>query len=434
MKNLPYIKFLLLFAFVAVVSCSKKESPLGPPEETLSLILTSDAGENELEVVAANQEVTFKATGSDEVDYTESSKFYVDGSEISGSTYTFTNVGTHEVKAVYNDITSNTLNFEVLAPDQRALVIDVPRALRNQTITFSLFDTDGNNTASDATFFVNNTAISGFTYSSATPGDFEVYAEYEVNGQSASSETKPFTVFVPKRKVVIEDYTGTWCGYCPAVTLAIDSVEAVTHNVVPVAIHKSSRSIPDPMDFERIGEMQDMFGIPRQGFPRAQLNRTVQWVEPYAKEDVTAMAGNDTDVSIAISSQLTGANLSVDVKVVYEDGSTTGDKVVVYLLESGIVSPQANYYNSVPGHPLEGMGNPIDDYVHNDALRNSLSDLFGDPIPEMPAFQVFEKSYTFTVPSDYVGQNLSFAVMVVDANNNAKNAQRAEINENKGYE
>jgi len=210
-------------------------------------------------------------------------------------------------------------------------------------------------------------------------------------------------------------------------------VRDATPHVSVVAIHKTASSIPDPLDFPRIEELQAMFNV-SNGFIKGQLNRTVAWPDPYPSSQVLAMAGETTDVAIAINSEITGANLEVEVKVVYENGSTAGDKVVVYLLENGVVSPQANYFNETEGHPYQGLGNPIEDYVHNDALRNSLSDLFGDAIPTTPAFQEFKKNYTFTVPSDYVAENLSFVVMVVDADNNAKNSQFAHIGENKTFE
>lgn len=433
MKTPTYLKYLLLLAIFVIASCSKKEDPFVQEGPALTLELKSDAGDGDLEVVTVNDSVIFTVTGSDGEDYTESAKLFVNGQEIPESIYTFNTVGSFAVKAVYNDITSNILNFEALEETERLLTIDVPKALRDQTITFGLLDSDGNNTAAEATFYVNSTAISGFTYSSATPGEFEVYAEYEVNGELQTSAIMDFVVFIPKRKVVIEDYTGTWCGFCPAVALAIEEVRALTPYVSVVAIHKTAASHPDPLDFERIEELQDMFGV-SDGFPKAQLNRIVPWPDPYPASQVTAMAGTDTDVSIAINSTLTGSNLTVDVSVVYENGSEAGDKLVVYLLESGVVAPQANYFNETEGHPYYGLGNPIEDYVHNDGLRNALSDLFGDAIPQTPAFQEFEKSYAFTVPSEYVGENLSFVVMVVRDDNSAKNSQFAKINENKNYE
>ena len=435
MKTHPYFKFLLFFALVALVSysCSKKEDPFVAQGPAITLLLKSDAGNGDLLVVRANDSINFTVTGSDGVDYTSTAKILVNDVEIENDFYIFPELGQYTVKALYNDISSNVLNFEVLAPSERALTIDVPKALRNQTITFGLLDGQGNNTASEATFYVNNTAISGFTYSSSTPDIYTVYAQYVVDNELQTTPVKNFEIFIPKRKVVIEDYTGTWCGFCPAVALAIDLVREATPYVSVVAIHKTAASQPDPLDFTRIQELQDMFGV-SNGFPKGQINRTIAWPDPYPSGQILAMAGTDTNTSIGIKSQLNGANLSVDVKLISENGTTAGDKLVVYLLESGVVAPQANYFNETPGHPYEGLGNPIVDYVHNDGLRNALSDLFGDPIPTTPAFQEFRKSFTFTVPATYVGENLGFVVMLVDADNNAKNSQFAHINEIKVYE
>jgi hypothetical protein len=174
-------------------------------------------------------------------------------------------------------------------------------------------------------------------------------------------------------------------------------------------------------------------------FPQTQLNRTTKWnaTPPssliYDYDVVTAIAGQETDLSIAISSQISGATLSVDAKVTYKNGSEPGDKLVVYLLESGIIADQVNYFDQNPESPYFGMGNPIVDFVHNDALRYSLSNLFGDPIPETPAFQEYKKTYTFNVPAEYNANNLSFVVMVVKADNSAKNSQHALLGETKNY-
>lgn len=439
MRNQHYFKFLLLFVFIAVAACSKKEDPIGAGNENTSIVLSSDAGENAVEVLAVDQLVTFKVTGNDGADYTSASKLYINDAEIEGASYTFSSIGEYSVKAIYQGVTSNLLSFQVLAENERALTIDVGRAMRNQTVTFGLLDSDGNNTASEATFFVNNTAISGFTYSSANEGTYGVYAEYMENGQTRTTAAKNFSVFIPKRKVVIEDYTGTWCGFCPALVVAIDNLSIKTEDIAVVAIHKTASSHPDPLDFLRIDDLQKEFGV-GDGFPKAQINRTTPWVARSGPEffiedtGILAMAGFETNVSIAINSQLNGDQLTVETKVIYENGSQAGDKLVVYLLESGVEADQANYFNETPGHPFQGKGNPIENYIHNDGLRNSLSALFGDNIPETQPYQEYSKNYSFNVPSNYVGNNLSFVVMVVDSENNAKNAQVAHINENIGFE
>src|SRR5690606_39073855 len=131
------------------------------------------------------------------------------------------------------------------------------RAMTNQTITFGLLDSNGNNTAADAIFFVNNSPIAGFTYASAIEAEYEVYAQYVINGETFTTPAKNFSIYVPKRNVVIEDYTGTWCGYCLKALVAIDTVKVLAnHHVSVVAIHESSFGPPDPMDFAQIDDLQ----------------------------------------------------------------------------------------------------------------------------------------------------------------------------------
>lgn len=427
------IKFLFLLAALVIVSCSRKEDPIRVADTPLSITLESDVSSDGFAAIAVNSAVVFTVHGSDGGDYTNESQIKVNGETISGSTYLFEELGEFSVRAEYEGVISNTLTIQVLEPTQRILLVDVTKALRNQTVTFSLIDDQGNNTAADATFYVNGTAIEGATFSSSSPGAFEVYASYEANDETHTTDAKDFEVFIPKRKIVIEDYTGTWCGYCPRVAVAINELRAITDQVSVVSIHKESSTMSDPLHFDRVGELQEMFDIPNS-FPKAQINRTEMWTNSFDINQVIPMLGADSDVSIAVKSELNGASLTVDVDVVYEGGSASGDKLVVYLLENGVVSPQTNYFDQTPGHPYYGLGNPIPDYVHNDGLRNALSGLFGDAIPGVSAFEKYSKRYTFTVPSHYVGENLSFVVMVVDSENNAKNSQYAWINEVKPFE
>lgn len=430
MKLFRPILFLIV---LTIISCSRKEDPIGTPDAPFSIVLKSDAGSNEFVTIGLNSTVVFSVEGSDGSDYTQDAQISINNEPISGFTFVFESTGQFIASAEYNGKRSNEITFEVLEPTARILTVDVTKALRNQPITFALMNDQGEDTADEAVFYVNGEAIEGNTFSSSSANQFEVYASYEVNDETYTTDAKDFEVFVPKRKVVIEDYTGTWCGFCPAVAVAIDELRAITDHIAVVAIHKSSSSIPDPLDFPRITDLQAMFNVDN-GFPKAQINRTEAWPRPFDLSKVTNLAGNNTDVSIAINSSLSGSDLNVSVDVIYENGSTAGDKLVVYLLENNIVSPQANYYDQTPGHPFEGKGNPIPDYVHDDGLRNSLSDLFGDAIPQKAAFEKHSKSYHFSVPSHYVGENLSFVVMVVDANNNAKNAQVSKINERKNFE
>ncbi|HAV54926.1 MAG TPA: hypothetical protein DCX41_08385 [Aequorivita sp.] len=46
----------------------------------------------------------------------------------------------------------------------------------------------------------------------------------------------------------------------------------------------------------------------------------------------------------------------------------------------------------------------------------------------------FKKQYSLEIPADYNVDNLEIVVMVVNANNEAKNSQFSKVGENKRYE
>jgi thiol-disulfide isomerase/thioredoxin len=325
-------------------------------------------------------------------------------------------------------------NVSLTAPTAEITVEKIVRqsSLRDQIIPFSVLNEIGDDVTATTTFYVDGEEITGNTFSSPIIGEFEVYGTYSENGVLVTTNTVPFSVIIPKRKIVVEDYTGTWCGYCPSVAHAVEEAHAATSDIAVVAIHKTASSIPDPMHFDDIQLLQDEFGV--FGFPSARINRATVWSSPYDLESIVSMAGVETDLSIAILSKLDSNILTVQTDVVYENGSGNGDKLVVYLLESGVIHEQTNYYNSDATSPFYQQGNPIPDFVHNEALRISLTEVLGDNIAATAELEEFSKTFTVAIPADFNIANLSLVAMVVNTDNSARNAQYATIGEDKAYE
>ena len=305
-------------------------------------------------------------------------------------------------------------------------------SLRNQEIPFKIIDEDGDDVTALATFYVDGEAIEGSSFSSSTIGEFEVYGVYMEDGVEITTNTESFSVIIPKRKVVVEDYTGTWCGFCPRVVGAVTDLHVATDDITVVAIHETAASFPDPMHFDQVQILKDAFNV--QGYPAARINRTNDWPTPHELSDVTGMAGTDTNLAIALNSELTGDELLVQVNVVYEEGSAPGDKLVVYLVENGILYDQVNYYNQDTTSPFYDMGDPIPNFEHNEVLRESLSNLLGNTIPATSALTEYVTSFTINLSSEYITDNMDIIAMVVDENNEAKNSQHAHLNEDKAYE
>jgi thiol-disulfide isomerase/thioredoxin len=326
-------------------------------------------------------------------------------------------------------------NVSLTAPTGQITVDKIVRqaSLRNQVIPFAVQNEMGDDVTETTIFYVDGQEITGKTFSSPTVGEFEVYGKYTENGVLITTNTVPFSVIIPKRKVVLEDYTGTWCGFCPKVTAALENLHALTTDVAVVAIHQTASSLPDPLHFEDFNILKDAF-FENQGLPVARINRTGVWEDPYNADIVLSMAGVETDLAIAILSRLDGNTLTVRTDVVFENGSLSGDKLVVYLLENGVVHAQTNYFNTDMTSPYYQQGNPIPNFVHNDALRLSLTQVLGDNISATAELEEFSKTFTITIPDDYNKANLSLVAMVVSDDNSARNAQFANVIEDKAYE
>lgn len=305
-------------------------------------------------------------------------------------------------------------------------------SLVNQDIPFKIINEQEEDVTSLATFYVNGQLVDGTSFSSGIIGDFEVYGVYIQDGVEITTNTEAFSVIIPKRKIVVEDYTGTWCGFCPRVSGAIYSLLEETDDVAVVAIHETANSFPDPMHFDQVQLLKDAFNV--EGFPAARINRNTNWQTPHPNSDVTSIAGLETNLALALNSQFIDGELLVQVNVVYEEGSGQGDKLVVYVLEDGIIYGQVNYYNADATSPFFNLGDIIPDFEHNDVLRASLTSLLGNTIPNTDALTEYITSFNITVPSDYITENLRVVAMVVGEDNLAKNAQFADINEDKSYE
>src|SRR5690625_6321181 len=95
------------------------------------------------------------------------------------------------------------------------------------------------------------------------------------------------------------------------------------------------------MNFDYLPILESEFDV--QGFPSARLNRSEKWIKPYPHEQAMVYPGQETDNSIKINSKLHGDNLTIDIDLIFENGSEAGDKLVVYLTENGILHDQINY-------------------------------------------------------------------------------------------
>lgn len=227
-------------------------------------------------------------------------------------------------------------SLAIVAPDyvlDPSFMLDITisanteKDLKNWTITY----TDGKTTLTDQGETLES--MSSYSLMFEVPIDKGEVLDYTV---TLSADDMPDNVyngtisryaFEPFRKVLIEEKTGTWCGYCPAGSYNIDCMladEEMKEYVVPVAVHSSVNQ--DPMvvaDYDNA--MSQLYGssAPLFVFNRRDVSQI------NANYDTQFNKDNEGSMAYAIR-QLHAEPTPVEVKVTGEyviaDNDTTSIK------------------------------------------------------------------------------------------------------------
>jgi hypothetical protein len=270
----------------------------------------------------------------------------------------------------------------------------------------------GANIASDAEYTYTHPT----TWSPATAQAYtvKIWAE-SVNGVSgANSDTLSKQVVAisqsPAKKVIVEEATGAWCGYCPDGAVKLQALMGSNHNVIGVAIHNG-----DAMAFTDGNTVNDAY---ISGFPSGLVDRFKFDGEEAVELDRGQWAAKATErQQMPTPVKITGTNtydagsrlLTVNLTARFY-ASISGDyRFNCYVVEdscsgTGTTWNQSNYYNTTAGHPMNGLGNPIIGYQHRHVLRNMLGGSWGTAT-SIPATIVantdYTKTFTFTLPAGY---------------------------------
>ena len=234
-----------------------------------------------------------------------------------------------------------------------------------------------------------------------------------------------------QKRVLIEDFTGTWCGYCPRVAYGIDKVMLGTNKAVPVAIHQKSGS-SDPFDFAGATPLASQINL--SSFPTGMLNRTITWQYPENTNisQPEGLVANNEGLGLAMDSTLSNGifNLNVNVKFAKD---YTGLKLVVYILEDKLSATQQNYTSN-----LYGTGNvdPLVNFEEDHVLRFCLTNILGDPITNTTLTgQTITKNFNLSVPTNVNNvANMSFVAFVVGSDNTAINVRSSVPGETQTFE
>lgn len=312
------------------------------------------------------------------------------------------------------------------------------------TTAIMVRDISGNDVTSSSSIYINGSLVTSSTFIASSLANATVYATR--SGLTSATRTifvkaadvSPFT-----KKILAEQPTGAWSGYDPRVINKLDNYIATKPNCIVMRIHGGSGT--DPYKYQYYSNYNSAFGV--FGYPFAVYNRLGQWSENTA--DLDNELSKPAPLGLAIQSNMSGTNITGTVSVKFNVTTSKKMKIVIALVENGLISSQANYYSTSGGVTpyLYGGVNPITNFNHRFVLRTTATDLFGDNIPT--SFQVKNNTYSLSFSMSTSGvtsagasytaipANCSIVAFVVDGTTDAKgvyNVQTAPVGTIKNFD
>ena len=278
------------------------------------------------------------------------------------------------------------------------------------TVTFSVMGNNNQDVTNSATISVNGTAITGNSYTTTTAGSLQVTATYQdVTTNSALNVGVAEDYYKFTKHVVIEDYTGTWCGYCPRVSYAIEQTRAETDQISVIAVHNDNEFY-----CPEVTQLENAFGI--TGYPTAKIDRGSDWTFPEPSnvaQVVDLTLCDNAPLGLAITPSLSGNTMTVKVDAKFsQDFSFDNTKLVVMVLEDDLIADQENYTSYYGGTSV------ISNFEHDHVLRASLTNVAGDAIQSNEVTNsVYSRTFTANVPSNVVDTSkVSFVAFISNEN------------------
>jgi hypothetical protein len=226
------------------------------------------------------------------------------------------------------------------------------------------------------------------------------------------------------RKVVVEDYTGIWCGWCPNGRTATQHLDATYGNsVICMGVHSG-----DSLSGSTAGNMSGypdslINGIGVTGFPEGSIDRFSDPQGGIFQGCGSTPTGNDWDatvtkrlnttspvaVNISNTYNYSTRALSVTVTANFVASASGNMRLNCVLAEDSIqtLHVQHNYMTGDPNYSAYewySQADPIAVYYQRDVARVNLATCYGAKgvIPtSVVSGSAYSKTYTYTLPASW---------------------------------
>lgn len=278
----------------------------------------------------------------------------------------------------------------------------------------------------------------------------------DVNNKPATAQFINMETNYP-RKSVMEEATGTWCGWCPRGMVAIKKMKSLyPDNFIAIALHGDGNA-NDPMKLADYNAFLTTLTA-ENGFPSCAIDRLYlgdpyggtnenpnQWgIEDLFKKSQTrlnesmlslnAQFADDNKTQITFTTQ---ATFSYD----YTGGNEQLYRLAYVLMEDSVTGyTQTNYYSGQTGY-----GSDFSEFINSKSIMSmaynevsvgiySCYGIEGSISGDIVKGTAKTHSYTITIPERVQNKNhLKVAVLLIDAKNGEIiNAQETKIGQGSG--
>ena len=200
------------------------------------------------------------------------------------------------------------------------------------------------------------------------------------------------------KKVVLEEYTGIHCGYCPeGHAIANNIANNNPGNVFLINIHQGSYANPGSGE----PDFRTPFGnalsaqVGANFYPSATINRNSNALSRSSWTSAANTAlGQSSDVNVGVEAEIDVQTntITVHVEAFYTaDSPESTNKLNIALLQNNTIGPQTNY----------GPGGSSNDYNHMHRLVWLITGQWGEIINTTTEGTFIDETYTYDIPDFY---------------------------------
>lgn len=256
-----------------------------------------------------------------------------------------------------------------------------------------------------------------------------------INGEALSvpvesSGTLEVVKYLMKRRHVVEEVTGTWCGWCVRGIVAMRMMrEKYPDRFIGIAVHGR-----DSYATSSYNGLIDKVS----GYPDAFINRSASFDPSPSLMEATFLAEDSSikgEVNIIEARFTDAARQSLAIRVqtrFVDDYSTESFRLAFVVVEDSLRSVQSNYYANGENGPMGGFENQGSScYVTlMDVARDikSFSGIQGSVPADITAGEVYEYTYIYALPANIanIGNVSVVALLQNKSGTKIENADRTE--------